>query len=151
MNIVTFVMSEYYYASNLRPNVFLVIQDRQAYLINWLPWQGRPGDLCPCCFSKDQVAKIQNSVQSAVDEHLIDGKVRWSSPEGARLGDDLGRFGFKHELFCSGSPDPDISDEMKKQIQVEAIRQILQGIIPLSLEEKVAVYEEVVKELFNTN
>ena len=94
-------------------SMFLIIVNRQAYLVNYDSEKKDFGFMCPCCVIDSQRKNIADAVQSALDNNLFDGKVRWCCHKSdSDYGDHLNTTysHLRQELFCSGSANADLAE-----------------------------------------
>lgn len=103
---------------------FLVVEDGTGYLVNYSHEQGDFGFLCPCCTSLANRRAINDAVETAIKDGIVQGKVRWCchQNDAPQFGDRVGEFGspLRQHLFCGGSTR-EMSAEAKAQLHTLAL------------------------------
>ena len=104
--------------------IYLVIDGRQAYLVNYDLVIDEFGYLCPCCLSKLVIEYIQAALERAVEEGLIDGKILWCSHKTytPHFGEMVGKFSSLNQEFFAGGSAENISPETRVLLREEAQR-----------------------------
>lgn len=65
---------------NLGMRIFLIIQERAGYLVNYDYKEDSIHEMCPCCLYDYHREDIMRAVRDVISSGFVDGKIRWCCP-----------------------------------------------------------------------
>ena len=112
-------------------NVFLVVDQDQAYLLCYEHETDEFGYMCPCCMNDSHRRAIMDTVSEAIRDGNVKGTVLWCShkKDSPHLGENLGHYAPLEQRMFKGGSAKGISAETKALIREEALRQVAVGAI----------------------
>jgi hypothetical protein len=108
-------------------NIYLVVDQGKAYILNYDERTDEWSNVCPCCLANENRKAIMDAVRQAIADGTASAPAIWCDVIQERVGSsDYGHWGFDQTMFVQGCTS-EISPETKALVREEALRQWAAG------------------------